>query len=91
LSTFWVCKTTTNSNYNKKIIYISEPSIDLIDHFKDQIVTYQDPTKHPDYVPCTHIAKSKGYMLFVLKGRVEVLIKPDTSGKKLLFMDCNDN
>lgn len=91
MTVFWFCKTTSNSNYNKKIGDISDPSVDLIGHFKEQIITYQDPTRHPDYVPCSHIDRSKGYMLFVLSGRVEVLIKPVSSERKLLFIDCNDN
>ena len=87
---FWNCKTTSNSEYYKKIRYLSEPSIDLIEHFKQEIVTYDEISKHEDYVPCSHVEKSKNHMLFILGSRVEILIRPDCDDKKLYFMDCND-
>ncbi len=69
---------------------VSEPSINLIEHFKQEIVTYDDISKHEDYVPCSHAEKSKNYMLFMLGNRIEILIRPYRDGKKLYFMDCND-
>lgn len=86
----WICKTTSNSEYYKKIDYLSEPSIDLIGKFKKDIVHYEDPTKHKAYVVCDHIEKIKGHMLFVLDGRVEVLVRPDKENKKLFFVNCDD-
>jgi hypothetical protein len=91
MTIFWTCKTTSNASYNSKIQYLSEPSIDLIEKFKQEIVTYQDPTQHPDYVPCNHVERSKGHLLFILRGRVEVLIRPDKQAAKLFFMNCEDN
>ena len=42
MTIFWNCKTTENSDYYKKIEYLNEPSIDLIETFKKQIVTYEE-------------------------------------------------
>lgn len=88
---FWSCKTTENSKYYEKIEYLSEPSRDLIDQFKKEIVTYEDPKNHEGYVKCDDVERSKGHLLFVLYGRVEVLIKPDKETHKLFFMNCEDN
>ena len=88
---FWNCKTTENSKYHEKIEYLSEPSIDLIAQFKKEIVTFEDPKKHESYVKCDDVERSKGHLLFVLYGRVEVLIRPDKEMHKLFFMDCADN
>ena len=82
--------TGENPKYLKKMEYLSDPSIDLINRFKEDIVCYECPSSHSEYVPCNHGEKSKGYMLFVLRGRVEVLIKPDLETRELLFMDCDD-
>ena len=87
---FWKCVTTSNTNFNKKLAYLSDPSLDPIEHFKERIVTYDVPTNREDYVQCDHIEKSKNYLLFILGSRVEVLIKPDYTSKELYFMDCND-
>ena len=38
MATIWKCETVSNSEYYKKIEYLSEPSIDLIDRFKKEIV-----------------------------------------------------
>lgn len=91
MTVFWSCKTTENAQYYKKIEYVSDPSVDLIDRFKEEIITYENPMEHRAYVPCTHVEESKGHMLFILDSRVEILIKPDRDAKKLFFMDCQDN
>jgi hypothetical protein len=88
---FWSCKTTEKSKYYEKIKYLSEPSVDLIEQFKKEIVTFKDPKKHEGYVKCDDVERSKGHLLFVLYGRVEVLIRPDKAANKLFFMDCADN
>jgi len=91
MAVFWNCKTTENSDYNAKIEYLSEPSADLIDKFKKEIITYKDPSLHEAYIQCDHMERSKGHMLFVLHGRVEVMIRPESATKKLFFTDCNEN
>ena len=45
---------------------------------------------HEDYVPCIHVEKSKGHLLFILESRIELLIRPDDKDRKLYFMDCDD-
>ena len=89
MNKFWDCKTTSNSQYYKRIDYLSDPSTDLIERFKEEIVSYADPSKHNDYVPCPPEI-TKGHMLFVLGSRVEILIKLDRENHGLLFMDCAD-
>ena len=90
MTVFWICKTPTWSRYHKDIEYISEPSRDLTDRFKEVIVTYEDPSKHPDYVPCKHVELSKGHMLFILGSRVEIIIKPVKETRILYFISCDD-
>ena len=90
MATIWKCETVSNSEYYKKIEDLSEPSIDLIDRFKKEIVTLADPLQHDGYVQCDHAEKSKGCLLFVLRGRVELLIRPDSNNHKLYFVDCDD-
>ena len=51
MTIFWSCKTTENSDYYAKIKYLNEPSINLIDSFKKEIVIYEDPSTHKAYVP----------------------------------------
>ena len=70
--------------------YLSEPSIDLINRFKKDIVDYECPSNHEGYTKCNHGERSKGYLLFILRGRVEILIKPDVETHELVFMDCED-
>lgn len=91
MTIFWNCKTTENSAYYKKIEYLNEPSIDLIETFKKQIVTYEDISKHVAYITCHHMERSKGHMLFILDSRVEVMVRPAPETKKLFFTDCNEN
>lgn len=90
MTVFWIRKTPTWSRYYKNIEYISDPSSDLIDRFKEVIVIYEDPSKHPDHVPCSHVEQSKGHMLFILGSRVEVIIKPDKETRILYFISCDD-
>jgi hypothetical protein len=65
--------------------------VDLLNRFKENIITYQDPTKHPAYVNCTHVEESAGHMLFILDSRVEIILKPDNEQKILYFISCEDN
>lgn len=90
MTIFWQRKTPTWSRYYKNIAYISDPSVDLIEKFKVDIVTYEDPSQHTGYVPCIHVEKSKGHMLFILGSRVEVIIKPDKNTGILYFISCDD-
>ena len=89
MNKFWNCKTTRNSQYCKRFDYLSDPSIDLIERFKKEIVRYADPSEHNDHVPCPP-ERTKGHMLFVLGSRVEILIKLDRENHSLLFMHCED-
>ena len=90
MTVFWRCKTTANSEYCKKIEYVSDPSADLIGRFKDEIVSYYDPSKHKDCVPCEDAEKARGHLLFMLGNKAEVLIRPDHKGGRLCFMDYDD-
>ncbi|MBI1664059.1 MAG: hypothetical protein IS860_11385 [Nitrosopumilus sp.] len=56
------------------IEYVSDPSIDLIEKFKKDIVKFKHPSKHPAFVKCTHVQESAGHLLFILDGRVELVI-----------------
>ncbi|MGI0101082.1 MAG: hypothetical protein ACREA7_00625 [Nitrosotalea sp.] len=90
MTVFWIRKTTTWSDYFQNIEYLSDPSVDLIDHFKEEIVTFEDLTKHEDYVQCNHVELSKGHLLFILGDRVEVIVKPDKESGILYFISCVD-
>lgn len=85
---FWKCKTTTWSQYYKNIEYLSDPSVSLIEQFKQEIVGIEDPKTHKDYVPCNHVERSKGHLLFILGSRVEIIVKPDKGN--LYFIYCDD-
>jgi len=87
---FWKCKTPTWSRYYQNIKYISEPSVDLIETFKKEIATYENPSEHSDYVICNHVEQSKGHLLFILGSRVEVIIKSDKDAEILYFISCDD-
>lgn len=91
MTVFWKCKTTTWSQYYKQIDYLSDPSVDLIEQFKKDIVNYDDPKSHSDYVPCSHVEKSKGHMLFILGSRVEIMVYPNFDTRILYFINCEDN
>ncbi len=73
------------------IEYVSDPSIDLIEKFKKDIVKFKHPSKHPAFVKCTHVQESAGHLLFILDGRVELVIKPIQERKILFFIHCQDN
>ncbi|MCY4490755.1 MAG: hypothetical protein OXC46_04735 [Thaumarchaeota archaeon] len=90
MATFWACRTTVNSEFNQKLDYISDPALDYIERFKEEIVKYSDPSRHKDFVPCGHEDRAMGHLLFILGNSVEVLIKPDAGNRKLYFVDCND-
>lgn len=87
----WKCVTTANSRFNEQMEYLSEPSIDLIERFKKDIVNYEKPEEHRAYQYCDRLGKNKGLMLFVLDGRVEVIIKQDKENQELIFTNCADN
>ncbi len=91
MSVFWKCITAENLRYPQNIQYLSDPSIDLIDKFKNDIIYFEDPKKHSAYVPCTHVEKSQGNILFVLFSRVELILKPDEETHELYFVSCEDN
>lgn len=90
MAIFWKCKTTSNSEYYKKIDYVSDPSLDLIEGFKKKIAAYRDPARHENYVPGKHAERQKNHLLFILGNRVEILVRPDYEDRKLYFVDCND-
>jgi len=90
MTVFWKCKTTTWSEYYKNIEYLSEPSVNLIEHFKETIVNYDDLKTHSDYVPCSHVEKSRGHMLFILGSRVEIIVYPNSDTRILYFIHCED-
>lgn len=91
MTNFWTRKTPTWSNYYERIEYLSDPSVDLLDTFKEEIITYENLTTHPAYVKCTHVQESAGHILFILDSRVEIMIKPDEEQKILYFVSCEDN
>ena len=91
MSDFWIRKTPTWSRYYQKIEYISDPSIDLIERCKIEIITYENPKECKDYVPCDNVERSQGHLLFILGDRVEVIVKPHKDTRILYFIDCNDN
>lgn len=91
MTVFWRCTTSENFNYNKNFPNISEPSQDLINTFKENIVTFENPRDHDGYVPCTRVERSHGNILFVLLGRVELIIKPNEELYELGFISCEDN
>ena len=91
MTNFWICKTPTWSQYHSNIEYVSDPSVDLIETFKKQIVMYEDITTHPAYVLCTHVQESAGHVLFIIDGRVEVMLMPQKERKVLQFVSCQDN
>lgn len=91
MTVFWRCFTSTNSNYNKNIEYISEPSKDLIDKFKEEIIYFENPKEHGGYIPCNQVERSQGNILFILFSRVEVIIKPHKDRGELEFVYCQDN
>lgn len=91
MTIFWRCFTTANSNYNKNIEYISEPSKDLIDKFKEEIVCFENPKDHIEYIPCNQVERSQGNILFILFSRVEIIIKPHKETHELEFVHCQDN
>ena len=90
MASVWKCKTTRWSDYYTKIEYISDPSIDLIEQFKQKIVDYDEPKNHSDYVPCDNVERRKGHLLFILGSRVEIIIKPNNETHVLYFMSCED-
>jgi hypothetical protein len=91
MTVYWRCTTSENFDYNKKFPYLSEPSQDLINTFKEQIVTFENPRNHDGYVPCTYVERSQGNILFILFGRVELIIKPNEELNELDFISCEDN
>ncbi len=91
MTRFWTCKTPTWSQYFVNIEYVSDPSVDLLTKFKTDIVEFEHPEKHPAFVECTHVQKSAGHMLFIIDGRVEVVINPMRDRKILFFVHCQDN
>lgn len=91
MTTFWTCKTPTWSRYYANIEYLSDPSLDLLNRFKKDIIDFENPMTHPAYVECTHIEESKDHMLFILDSRVEIIIYPVKERKILYFVSCEDN
>ncbi len=89
--TNWTCKAPTWSQYYSNIEYVSDPSVDLIETFKKQIVEYEDITTHPAYVLCTHVQESAGHMLFIVDSRMEIMLKPQKERNVLQFVSCQDN
>ncbi|RNJ78545.1 MAG: hypothetical protein EB830_00070 [Nitrosopumilus sp. H13] len=63
----------------------------MIEWFKREIIFYDDLKKHESYVPCTRLDKNNGHMLFVLRGRAEIIVKPDMKTHELYFTSCADN
>jgi len=90
MTIFWKLKTPTWAPYRDNLEYLPEPSVDLIDHFKLQIVEIEEPSECEDYVPCTHVEKSQGHMLFILGSRVEVVVMPDFEKRIIYFINCQD-
>ena len=91
MTKYWTCVTTDQSEYYEQLPYLSDPSIDLIEQFKKDIVTIPNPTDYDAYVSCSHIEKSHGHLLFILHSRVELIIMPVLETKELYFMTCWDN
>ena len=90
MTNFWTCKTPTWSKYYTNIEYLSDPSVDLLDRFKKEIITLENPSTHSAYVECTHVEDSKGHMLFILGSRVEIIINPVKEKEILYFISCED-
>lgn len=88
--TFWKCKSHKDDRYLKNILSIQDPSIDLIERFKTEIIEYTHPKNHEDYVKCDDVEKSKGVLLFILKSRVELMIKPDYDTSIIWFVNCDE-
>lgn len=86
----WKCKTHEDDRYLKNINSIQEPSINLIERFKIEIVDYAEPKNHEDYIKCDDVERSKGLLLFILKSRVEVMIKPDYETHIIWFVNCDE-
>ena len=87
---FWKCKSHPSDRYLKNINSIQEPSIDLIDKFKIDIIDYREPKNHEGYVKCDNVERSKNGLLFILGSRVEVIIKPDFKTMILWFVNCDE-
>lgn len=91
MTIFWTTKTLTNSTFDQQFEYISDPSIDLIKIFRNEIIDYPNPKTHDDYVKCDNVERSNGCLLFILKSRVEIIIRPDENSKSIYFVSCEDN
>ena len=91
MTIFWSTKTLTISIFDLQFEYISDPSIDLIKKFRNEIINYKNPIDHPDYVKCDNVERSNGSLLFILSGRVEIIIRPDVISKSIYFVSCEDN
>jgi len=91
MTIFWACKTPTWSKYYARVEYLSDPSVDLLERFKEDIITYKNPIEHPAYVKCTNVQESEGHILFMLDSRVEIMVKPDEEEQILYFISCEDN
>ena len=89
MTKIWRTIIPTDSDWDDKFEYISDPSRDIILRFKDEISTYEDLTSHSAYADCDHPHKSKGHLLFIFD-RCEVFVKPDEKEKKLYFIECHD-
>ena len=87
---FWKCKSHEDDRYLDKFEYIQEPSADLIETFKIEIIQYQEPKNHESYVQCDDVERSKGLLLFILKSRVEIMIRPDYDTGIIWFVNCDE-
>lgn len=88
---FWTTHLLLNTTFEQQFEYISDPSIDLIKAFRNEIIQCVDPKTHRDYVQCDNVERSNGCLLFILKSRVEIIIKPNYDIKSIYFVSCEDN
>jgi len=87
---FWKCTAFENSKFIKNQDLLDEVSLNLIEHFKKEIVNVKNPTTYGGYVNCTHVEKSRGNILIVLDSRVEIIIHPIVEVGKIYFVSCDE-
>lgn len=86
----WIVKIPNWAKFDSEYEYLSDPSADLIGTFKEEIINYDDPKDHPSYVKCDNVEESEGNLLFILFGRVEIMVRPDNKTNKIYFLHCED-